>query len=79
MTCIVSLSASRNASCSEGEGSGSSHGDALGEETLPPALGHHPLRRGGGGHHEEDGDEAAGEGNHLKKRKNAKINQLENF
>ena len=50
---------------SERERCGGADGDALLEETLSPALGHHPLGGAGGRNHEEHGDEAAREGDNL--------------
>ena len=40
--------------------------DALGEESLPPALADDPVSGAGGGHHHNHSYEAAGEGNYLR-------------
>ena len=50
---------------SEGEGRGGPDVDALLEQSLPPAPGHHPLGGGGRGDHQEGRDEAAREGDNL--------------
>lgn len=66
LTCRSRLGAARRVSHVEGERGGGSNFDALHEEALPPALGHHPVGGGGGRHHEDHGEHAACEGDHLR-------------
>ena len=47
--------------------------NALGEESLPPALAYDPVSGAGGRHHHNHSYEAAGEGNYLRKQKVVKL------